>query len=347
MLSLPTHLLQYLSDIHLKGLNPAWIKLDHDGLHIAEFYGDWAYYCSKPLSVGMAADALHPVLFGLLPMTENFHLSQISLENDGFFDLDILWHKGVCWLLFSDVTAIMQRFQDMQQTSNNLHLMNSRYKQTLERHMGSLIVEKVHSGDFQLEEEGVRQHITTLFVDIRSFTVFNEAHDAQVVMSTVNQYLDVMLKSVLSHAGIVDKITGDGAMTVFGVMPHEQSSEILAFEAALMMMEHTLALNAKRAKNNLEQLKIGIGIASGEAVVGIVGTHERRAFTAFGRHVNLAARLESKAPAGFILLDDPTKQALRNNYDQQSFDLTHHHLKGIGDMPVWQVKYTSDLWLPV
>jgi len=338
--SLPLHLLQHLNNMHLKGLRPAWATLQDDGLHIAAFDGDWVYYCNAPLSLGMAAENLHPVLFGLLPMEEDFRLSQVALDNGAFFDLDIIWHDGGCWLLFSDVTTIMERFQDMQQTSNDLHLMNSRYKQMLERHVGSTIVEKVHSGDFQLQEEGIRQHITTLFVDIRSFTVFNEAHDAQVVMTTVNQYLDVMLKSVLAHGGIVDKITGDGAMVVFGVMPHQQASEALAFESALMMMENTIALNEERAKNNLEQLNIGIGIASGEAVVGIVGTHERRAFTAFGRHVNLAARLESKAPAGFILLDDPTKQALRHDYEQ-SFSLTQHHLKGIGDMPVWQTQYVS------
>jgi len=326
--------------MHLKGLNPAWVKLNSDGLHIAAFGGDWAYYCNEPLSRGMTAENLHPVLFGMLPMEEDFRLSQITLDNGCFFDLDLIWHDGVCWLLFTDVTTIMARFQDMQQTSNNLHLMNSRYKQMLARHVGSTIVEKVHSGDFQLQEEGVRQHITTLFVDIRSFTVFNEAHDAQVVMTTVNQYLDVMLTSVLAHDGIVDKITGDGAMVVFGVIPHQKASETLAFESALMMMENTIALNAKRADNDLEQLNIGVGIASGEAVVGIVGTHERRAFTAFGRHVNLAARLESKALAGFILLDDGSKQALQHDY-QQSFSLTQHYLKGIGDTAVWQVQYVS------
>ncbi|MDQ6978735.1 MAG: adenylate/guanylate cyclase domain-containing protein [Mariprofundaceae bacterium] len=334
-LDLPKHLMGYLTDMYLKDMKPAWVRLDASGEHIAEMGGDWSVYCDGTPSIGNPADDLNPVLMGLFPMPDDFRLSQIEGDNERYFDIDIIQHDG-CWVMFSDVTSITLRLQKMQQATNSLHLKYSRSQQILERHVGQPVVDKVHAGSYTLKAEGIRQYITTMFIDVRNFTVFNEAHDAQVVMTTINAYLDIILDEVLNHQGIIDKVTGDGAMTVFGVTgEHKHGAEQSAYDAALIMMNRVASHNQERESQGLEAMKIGMGIASGEAVTGVVGTHKRRAFTAFGRHVNLAARLESKAPGGSILLDDPTYQALSDRKGQ-TFSTVQLTLKGIGDMQAWR-----------
>jgi class 3 adenylate cyclase len=338
--NLPEHLVNYLADMHLKDMRPAWVRLDESGECIAEIGGDWSAYCDHSPAIGDSADTLNPVLLGFFPMPDDFRLSQVEADDERYFDIDIIQHDG-CWVMFSDVTSITRRLQRMQQATNSLHLEYSRSQQILERHVGQPVVDKVHAGSYSLKAEGVRQHITTMFIDVRNFTVFNESHDAQVVMTTINEYLDIILDEVLHHQGIVDKITGDGAMTVFGVSEHHRHCEQAAYDAAMAMMERVAKHNQARESEGLEAMQIGIGIASGEAVTGVVGTHQRRAFTAFGRHVNLAARLESQAPGGSILLDDPTYQALCDRKNQ-CFTTVQLTLKGIGDMQAWR----NDVSLP-
>ncbi|MDQ7001288.1 MAG: adenylate/guanylate cyclase domain-containing protein, partial [Ghiorsea sp.] len=191
---------------------------------------------------------------------------------------------------------------------------------------------RIAQGEMQLNAAGERKTITTLFVDIRAFTPFNERYDAQVVMQTLNDYMNGMLPPILQHHGMVDKIMGDGVMAVFGVLPSENDSCLDAFHAAKQMIQAIATLNQQRMRNGLEQLGIGVGIASGEAVLGILGSHERRAFTAIGRHVNLAARLESNARVGEILIDKTVYQALAQPH---AFTATTLTLKGIGQTLVF------------
>ncbi len=331
---MPPHLVQHLANMHLNGLNPAWVLLAEDGKTIVRIGGDWGAYCDVLPAVGDAAESLNPVLWNMFPMSEDFRLSQIETADNRFFDIDVRHDaSGACWVLFTDVSKVTRRFQEMQQAANTLHLEYHRKHQLLDRHVGELVMSDLLDGG-GLYEKGKRRMICTMFMDIRNFTVFNEAHDAQEVLETVNQYLDVMLDSVIEYDGHVDKITGDGAMVVFG-LKHRAHCVQQAFDSALLLMQRVAEVQQQRKQHGRAVLGVGVGIASGEAVTGIVGTHVRRTFTAFGRHVNLAARLESRAPAGAVLLDAASYHDLDDRRHCQ-FSLRHIQAKGIGEVEAWE-----------
>ncbi len=332
----PSHLLRYLAKMHLDGIRPAWVRLAEDGVRIAEVGGDWSLYRSVPPVPGELAEELHVSMMGIFPLEEDFRISQVE-EQGRFFDIDALHHAGRWWVMFTEVTQVTRRLQQMQQATNSMLLKYERQQQLLERHVGDVVTSRMLDGDLELYRDGQRLHICTMFMDIRSFTVFNESHDAQEVLRTVNQYLDVMLDSVLRYDGHVDKITGDGAMVVFGLHASSSPCEQQAFDSALLLMQGIAELQEKREEKGEKPLGVGVGIASGEAVVGLVGTHQRRTFTAFGRHVNLAARLESHARAGSILLDTPTHHALRT-YRGCVFESRILHARGIGTLEAWEAR---------
>jgi len=332
MSELPKQLYQHIAAHHIKQLEPAWLQIKSDSEVIMSVDGAWQHYFERQPVAGEQASVVCEALSGILPFDEDFELPHMQLAEGLYTDISALKGDGCDWLLFCDVSEKVAQLQQYQQASNELVLLQGELNRTLERYVGNHVAKRVAEGRLQVHLDGERRNISTLFVDIRNFTVFNEKYDAQCVMQTVNDYMDGMLSPVLSRDGMVDKITGDGLMAVFGVLDSEFSSIQSAFSAAQMMMEHIFALNTKRQHQGLEQLGIGVGIATGEAVLGMIGSHDRRCFTAIGRHVNLAARLESQALAGNILVDAATHQALQEQYDFTSLKLS---LKGIGEEHVY------------
>jgi len=332
MNNLPTTLFQHLANHSIQQLEPAWLKLEQHSDTIMDTGGAWQHYRQKSPQIGQSATDIFDVLLGMLPIHESFELPQVQLQDKTYTDIFAIQDKDCDWLLFCDVTQSTLQLQQYQQVSNDLILLKAQMKQTLHRYVGHEVVARIEQGDMQLDAAGERKNISTLFVDIRGFTPFNERHDAQIVMQTLNDYMDCMLPPIMQQHGMIDKIMGDGVMAVFGVLPSQNHSSLDALHTAKQMIQAVHQLNQQRLNQGLEQLGIGVGIASGEAVLGVLGSHERRTFTAIGRHVNLAARLESNARVGEILIDEATHQALAQ---PDSFTPVTLTLKGIGQTDIF------------
>ncbi|MGH8247811.1 MAG: adenylate/guanylate cyclase domain-containing protein, partial [Gammaproteobacteria bacterium] len=139
--------------------------------------------------------------------------------------------------------------------------------------------------------EGVRHRITVLFSDIRSFTTLTEQREPEDLVLQLNEYFGEMTEVVLEHGGIVDKFIGDGILALFGApIPLARDSEA-AVGAAVAMLESLKRLNEKWAARGWPALQIGIGINTGEAIVGSIGSRRKREFTALGDTVNVASRI--------------------------------------------------------
>jgi len=330
--TLPPPLYQYMANHSIRQLEPAWLQLEKHGHRIISIGGAWQHYGTPAPQVGEKADERFDILMGMLPLESGFELPQVQLQDEQYTDIVAIQDTACDWLLFCDVTQSTLQLQQYQQVSNDLILLKAKMRQTLHRYVGHEVVQRIEQGDMQLDAAGERKHITTLFVDIRGFTPFNERHDAQEVMKTLNDYMDCMLPAIMRHHGMVDKIMGDGIMAIFGILPHNNPANVHALQAATDMIHRVHQENQKRKGLRQEQLGIGVGIASGEAVLGILGSHHRRTFSAIGRHVNLAARLESNARVGEILIDEATYQGLRQPDDFQPATLD---LKGIGQTNVY------------
>jgi class 3 adenylate cyclase len=152
--------------------------------------------------------------------------------------------------------------------------------------------------------------VSVLFADLRGFTQFAESHDLQVVMKTLNTILSTLANTVIRHNGVLDKFIGDGLMAFFEASPDDRAAACRAVEAAIALDRAFVDVH-KTLDTAGRELGLGIGIASGVVVIGNVGSDDAMDFTVIGDPVNVAARLQSAAAPGEILLDQTTAQHVK------------------------------------
>ena len=141
---------------------------------------------------------------------------------------------------------------------------------------------------------GERVPLTVLFSDIRGFTSISERLPPEAVVSILNRYLDRMSEIVFRNGGTLDKFMGDGLMAFWGAPLPEPEHARKALTAGLEMLDAADAFAAEVRREEGVKLDIGVGVHTGEAVVGNIGSFTRKLdYTALGDHVNLASRLES------------------------------------------------------
>lgn len=162
----------------------------------------------------------------------------------------------------------------------------------LERFLPPTVVERVITGD-ALSLEGERRTATILFTDLRGSTALAERVPPEVAVSTVNAYLRAMARAVIDEGGILDKFTGDGLMAIFGAMSDPAAGASAAARAAVRIRSDVAALNAERSARGDPTIGYGVGISTGDVVLGAIGLPERSDYTAMGDTVNTAARMES------------------------------------------------------
>jgi adenylate cyclase len=159
---------------------------------------------------------------------------------------------------------------------------------------------------------GRRITATVLFCDIRDFTALSENMSPEATIELLNTYYALMFEAVTSHEGIVSQMVGDGLMALFGAPHPVENSAQNAVLAAQDMVSMISMLNQDRTAVHEANLKIGVGIATGEVVAGYAGTDARATYTCIGKTVNLASRLEAhtKVAGNDILLDNETQSNL-------------------------------------
>lgn len=175
------------------------------------------------------------------------------------------------------------------------------------RYLSRPVMEQVLSDKASRSLRTSRREVSVLFADIRGFTTFAEHHRPEVVVTVLNQYFDRMVQVVFTHHGTLDKYLGDGLMALFGAPLEQPDHSRHAVQAALEMQATVADLNAARRRAGLAPLTIGIGINSGEAIVGNIGTEERMEYTAIGDMVNVAQRLQAEAADGDIVISDAVR----------------------------------------
>lgn len=179
---------------------------------------------------------------------------------------------------------------------------------------------------------GERRLVTLLFCDIRGYTEFAEQHDPEVVVEVLNLYFQNLAEVVVGHSGDIDKYVGDQIIAVF------QGEQMVAnaVRCALAMQRKTEALATKYPDWHLA---VGIGINSGEVVMGAMGSRERMDYTVLGDHVNLAARLCGQASPGQTLISGSSRRELADSPDFAIGELPPITVKGKSEpVAVYQIE---------
>lgn len=168
-------------------------------------------------------------------------------------------------------------------------------KNVMNKFHGSAITDDLMKGDLQLG--GVNKQVTVFFSDIRDFTKFSEGHTPEQVVEMLNEYFEIMVGIVTKNHGVVDKFVGDAMMAIWGAPNSTGQDEQFAVKACLEMRQALEELNKLRMSRNQVEIKIGMGLNSGPAISGTIGSSERMEYTVIGDTVNTASRIESSTKA--------------------------------------------------
>ena len=167
-----------------------------------------------------------------------------------------------------------------------------RLRATFSKYVSADVVEELLEDHEGLALGGKRRHITVLFSDIRGFTSISEQIGPEQVVLLLSDYFGQVTHIVFKHGGTIDKFIGDAVFAIFGAPKSHGDDALRAVKTGLEMIELVESLGPKWTKIIGRPLKVGVGINSGDAVVGSIGSELRSEFTAIGDTVNLGSRLE-------------------------------------------------------
>ena len=183
-------------------------------------------------------------------------------------------------------------------------------RQTFERYVAPQVVNQLLSDPARVKLGGERHTVTILFADLRNFTAFSEQHEPETLLEILNQHLTLAVEAILSEEGTLDKFQGDAALALFNVPLPQPDHVLRAVRAALNIQQATAELHRRLPPEH--RLGFGIGITSGPVIVGNVGSEAIHNYTAIGRSINMADRIQSQAKAGQILLSNAAYQQVRD-----------------------------------
>ncbi len=185
--------------------------------------------------------------------------------------------------------------------------------------MGSDLAERLRRAG--VEASGQRRNVTVLFADISGYTALSGRIDGEDLYNLVQEYVRTLSNNVYKYEGVVDKLTGDGLMALFGApISHENNAE-RAVRAALDMQNDLHEMSRKVWKELGVDLNVRIGLHSGSVIVGGIGSDLLMNYTAIGDTVNLAHRIEEAAPPGAILISEAVFKQVRAFFDCQQISV--------------------------
>jgi class 3 adenylate cyclase len=200
----------------------------------------------------------------------------------------------------------------------------------LEQHLPDHVVDGILSGRLSRRVSN-KQEVTVLFCDVRNYTTLSEGLPPEQVVELLNEWFTETTRAVRRYGGVVDKFIGDAVMALFGVPVARPDAAADAVRAALEMRDALSALNLRQRALGGKEFRIGIGIDTGEVVVGFIGSHLRQSYTAIGDAVNTASRLESATknyPGCNILISERTQEGQQREGVAETTFLGYETLKG-------------------
>jgi class 3 adenylate cyclase len=213
-----------------------------------------------------------------------------------------------------DSVELRQKLNKLNQQITTAHEELKRRNQFLERTFGTFVSNEVLDSLLSETEAptlgGRSREVTVLLSDLRDFTPLTEQYPADVIVRTLNNYFGHMVQIIKQHKGIIDNIIGDGIVVVFNGLTDQPDHAARAVLCALDMQAAITRVNRDSAVSGMPALAMGIGINTGEVIVGNIGSPLHMKHSVIGTVVNIAARILDHSIRGQTLVSDPTYRAL-------------------------------------
>jgi adenylate cyclase len=246
-----------------------------------------------------------------------FGISASSVAAFGYYTIQDGLLLDVTWSLISQFiigsTSYYLKYREE-------YILRQQIKKQFEHYLDKRQVQQLQDNPDLLKLGGSRRYITVLFTDVRGFTSMSESMSAEDVTYIMNRALTAQVEAVKKYGGMVDKFIGDALMAVFSAPLDLENHESKAIECAIQMQKNMEDLNIELEEEGLPPVAIGIGINSGEAIVGNMGSDTRFDYTCIGSPVNEAARLESSCKEVGVDLIIGRTTALKSDYTLKELD---------------------------
>ena len=230
---------------------------------------------------------------------------------------------------FEEVRARVETHLTLKAAREYLEEKNRFLEYTFSRFVSPKVVESMKQRPISDFLEMERREVTVLFADLRGFTTLANELTPEDIQETLNSFFEVMVAGVEEADGMMDKFLGDGFMALFGAPFRQEDHARRALDASVSIQQAHLRWMEERSAGGRPCRPLGIGVATGQAVVGAYGTHNRMEYTALGHMVNLASRLCDAAEAGEILTMGETVE--KAGFPTHGPDTTHGALRFVAE----------------
>ncbi|MEN6461676.1 MAG: adenylate/guanylate cyclase domain-containing protein [Syntrophomonas sp.] len=215
----------------------------------------------------------------------------------------ILWYNRIWFNLAAPQVLIFLTYAVVTATEFiQAEIARRKTKAMFSRYVSSDVVDELMNNPDDVALGGKKQVVTIMFCDIRGFTAYSENKDPQDVIKRLNEYLTAMTNIIFRHGGTLDKYLGDGLMAFFGAPVYYEDHVQRAIKTAIEIQQEVENLNQIWAAQGAIPLKVAVGINTGPAVVGNVGSPDRMDYTLIGEDVNLASRVEALSKLFEVLI---------------------------------------------
>ncbi len=196
---------------------------------------------------------------------------------------------------FEDLTTNFDHLS--RELAHKLHL-----EESVQRYVNPAVLAHIRDSPDDPWMKGQLSEATVLFTDVRGFTALAESREPEAVVEALNEYFAIANRAIVAEGGYVDKFIGDGVLGVFGV-PFARDDHVLCAVKAAVEMQRQLRRQGRRSLNPM-LMRVGIGVNNGTLVSGNIGSTERMEYTVIGDCVNVAARLNTLAEPGEVIVSD-------------------------------------------
>jgi adenylate cyclase len=266
-------------------------------------------------------------VIGAVQVDSRIHIGRFTEE-----DLDLITALANFAAVAIERAQLNEKFEQEQ-----------KIRSKMERYHSPAVVDEIVKGVISTDETEIRTaDLSILFADISGFTSVSETKKPEEVAEFLSHFFSCAVESIFAYGGTLDKFIGDAVMAFFGAPIPQEDHADRAVLTGLMLQRLVSEWNAEREKQGLPAVLVRVGINSGPAVVGNVGTEKRVDYTVLGSAVNIASRLESGvAKPGQLVISQNTLERIVGSFQTES--LGEFALKGLQQkMPVYAVTAAGD-----
>ena len=208
---------------------------------------------------------------------------------------------------WADITDRKRIESQLQHVAEQLEVRNRFIRETFGRYLTDEVVATLLESPGRLQIGGEKRKVTMMMADLRGFTSLSERLAPERVVLMLNRYLATMVKIVKRYDGTIDEFIGDAIFVLFGAPVWREDDSQRAVACAIAMQLAIPEINEQNRPDDLPEIEMGIGIHTGQVVLGNIGSPDRMKYGVVGRHVNLTSRIQTYATGGQILLSESTR----------------------------------------